>query len=225
MEIIDKFPLTGIYGGTFDPIHYGHLRIAEELLDHVGLKRILFIPSGAPRLRVAPAASRGHRSAMVRLAIQDNTRFSLDEREVNRPGISTTIQSLREFRCELGDHAALCFILGIDAFVKIDHWMEWQELFALCHIILVARPGYVPIGKNKTLSAEIQKEFVSRSVAYASDLESQSNGFIYTARTSLLEISASHIRSLIKNNKSIRYLLPENVVDYIQTNRLYTGNL
>ncbi|PSJ18501.1 nicotinate-nucleotide adenylyltransferase [Nitrosomonas supralitoralis] len=225
MEIIDKFPLIGIYGGTFDPIHYGHLRIAEELLDIAGLRRIFFVPSGAPRLRVAPAASRGHRSAMVRLAIQDNTKFSLDEREVNRPGVSTTIQSLREFRCELGDNATLCFILGIDAFVKINQWTEWQELFALCHIILVDRPGYVSINEHKALSKVVRKEFLSRSVAYSGDLGSQPNGFIYTAQTSLLEISASHIRSLIKNGKSIRYLLPENVVDYIKSNRLYTGNL
>ncbi len=225
MESIDKFPLIGIYGGTFDPIHYGHLRIAEELLNNTGLKRIIFVPSGVPRLRVAPVASRGHRSAMVRLAIQDNTKFSLDEREVNRPGVSTTIQSLREFRCELGDNVALCFILGIDAFVKIDQWAEWQELFALCHIILVARPGYVSISEDKALSAEIRKEFLSRSVIYAGNLELQPNGFIYTAQTSLLEISASQIRLLIKNNKSIRYLLPENVADYIQSNRLYTGDL
>ncbi len=225
MEIVDKFPVIGIYGGTFDPIHYGHLRIAEELLNNAGLKRILFVPSGVPRLRVAPAASRGHRSAMVHLAIQDNTKFSLDEREVNRPGVSTTIQSLREFRRELGDNAALCFILGIDAFVKIDQWAEWQELFTLCHIILVARPGYVSINEDKALSAEIRKEFLSRSVTYAGNLELQPNGFIYTAQTSLLEISASQIRLLIKNNKSIRYLLPENVADYIQSNRLYTGDL
>ncbi|WP_295624582.1 nicotinate-nucleotide adenylyltransferase [uncultured Nitrosomonas sp.] len=225
MEIGDKFPVIGIYGGTFDPIHYGHLRIAEELLNNAGLKRILFVPSGVPRLRVAPAASRGHRSAMVHLAIQDNTKFSLDEREVNRPGVSTTIQSLREFRRELGDNAALCFILGIDAFVKIDQWAEWQELFTLCHIILVARPGYVSINEDKALSAEIRKEFLSRSVTYAGNLELQPNGFIYTAQTSLLEISASQIRLLIKNNKSIRYLLPENVADYIQSNRLYTGDL
>ncbi|WP_297324918.1 nicotinate-nucleotide adenylyltransferase [Nitrosomonas sp.] len=223
MEAVDKFPLIGIYGGTFDPIHYGHLRIAEELLDIVGLQRIVFVPSGAPRLRAAPAASRNHRAAMVRLATQDNRLFSLDEREVNRLGVSTTVHSLREYKCELGDHSTLCFILGIDAFVKIHQWSEWQELFSLCHLIIVARPGYIAINEDQNLPAEIRKEFISRCVMNVSDLRLQSSGFIYTARTSLLEISASHIRSLINTGKSIRYLLPDNVSEYIKSNRLYTG--
>ncbi|MBS0300068.1 MAG: nicotinate-nucleotide adenylyltransferase [Proteobacteria bacterium] len=222
---MDKFPLVGIYGGTFDPIHYGHLRIAEELLDSIGLKRMIFVPSGAPRLRAAPAASRGHRAAMVRLAIQDNNRFTLDEREINRPGISTTVQSLREYQHELGNKAALCFVLGIDAFVKINQWSEWRELFNLCHLIMVARPGFVSIGDEKNLPAEIREEYSSRCVTSTSDLVWQSSGFIYTAHTSLLEISASQIRSLISAGKSIRYLLPESVAEYIKSNRLYTGNL
>ena len=225
MAVIDKLPLIGIYGGTFDPIHYGHLRVAEELLDIVGLKRMIFVPSGAPRLRAAPAASRGHRAAMVRLAIQDNNRFSLDEREINRPGISATVQSLREYRCELGDNTALCFVLGIDAFVKINQWSDWHELFDLCHFIVVARPGFVAIKADPNLPDELRKELSSRCVTNVSDLESQSSGLIYIAQTSLLEISASQIRLLLGAEKSVRYLLPENVVEYIKFNRLYTGNL
>ena len=224
-EVIDKFPLVGIYGGTFDPIHYGHLRIAEELLDSIGLQRMIFVPSGAPRLRAAPAASRGHRAAMVRLAIQDNSRFALDEREINRPGTSTTVQSLREYRCELGENTALCFVLGIDAFIKINQWSEWQTLLNLCHLIVVGRPGFVSISGEKDLPAEIRHEYSSRHAADASDLARQPGGCIYTARTSLLEISASQIRSLIGTAKSIRYLLPENISEYIKSNRLYTGNL
>lgn len=222
---IEKFPLIGIYGGTFDPIHYGHLRIAEELLDMISLKRIIFVPTGAPRLRAAPVAARNHRSNMVYLAIRDNSMFSLDEREVNRPGISTTIESLREYRCELGDRTALCFILGMDAFVKINHWHHWHELFNLCHMIIVARPGYLPISDQQYLPADIKKEFISRRVLNANDLELQTCGFIYAAPTTLLEISASHIRSLINSGKSIRYLLPEIVSDYIKSNCLYTGNI
>jgi nicotinate-nucleotide adenylyltransferase len=224
-EVIDKFPVVGIYGGTFDPIHYGHLRIAEELLDFTGLKRMIFVPSGAPRLRAAPAASRDHRAAMVQLAIQDNNRFSLDEREINRPGISTTVQSLREYRCELGENTALCFVLGIDAFIKIDQWSEWRMLFNLCHLIVVGRPGFVSVDDEKNLPAAIRKEYSVRHAEDADDLARQPSGCIYTARTSLLEISASHIRSLISAGKSIRYLLPESVAEYIKSNRLYTGNL
>ena len=225
MAAIDKFHLIGIYVGTFDPIHYGHLRIAEELLDMINLKRIIFVPSGAPRLRAAPIAARNHRSNMVHLAIRDNSMFSLDEREVNRPGVSTTIESLREYQCELGDSAALCFILGMDAFVKINQWHNWHELFSLCHMIIVSRPGYTSPNDYQILPVDIKKEFISRHVLNANDLGLQTSGFIYTAQTSLLEISASHIRSLINAGKSIRYLLPENVSDYIKSNCLYTGNI
>lgn len=223
VETIDKFPLTGIYGGTFDPIHYGHLRIAEELLDIAGLKQIIFVPSGSPRLRNAPAASRYHRSAMVRLAIEGNNKFVLDEREINRSGISTTVQSLREYRSELNDSTALCFILGVDAFIKLDQWTEWREIFRLCHLIIVARPGYVSLIEDRVLPIEIRDELSARCVQDAAALQSQSNGFIYAAQTSLLEISASHIRALLRAGKSIRYLLPENVSDYIKSNRLYNG--
>lgn len=221
MATIDKAAMVGIYGGTFDPIHYGHLRIAEELIDIIGLSRIIFVPAGAPRLRAAPVASRHHRAAMVRLAIQNNTMFSLDEREINRPGMSTTVASLREYKCELGEGITLCFILGIDAFVKINQWQNWYELFNLCHIVIVARPGYASINDHQSLPAEVRKEFIARHILNADDLKFQSNGFIYTAQTSLLEISASRIRSLISSGKSIRYLLPENVSDYIQSNYLY----
>lgn len=222
MQIINKLPLIGIYGGTFDPIHFGHLRIAEELCDTIGFQKILFVPSGAPRLRRTPAASRDHRAAMTHLAIQNNPRFELDEREINRPGITTTVQTLREYKRELGDNAALCFILGIDAFIKIDLWTEWLELFDLCHFIIVARPGHASLRETQQLSAVVQQEFSTRHIINATDLTLQSSGFIYTAQTSMLEISASQIRALLSASKSIRYLLPENVLDYIKSNRLYT---
>ncbi len=225
MGIIARMSLIGIYGGTFDPIHYGHLRIAEELTDMAGMQRIMFIPSGSPRLRNEPAASRNHRVAMTRLAIQDNPRFSLDEREVNRPGISTTVQTLREYRHELGDDAALSFIVGIDAFMKLNQWTEWLELFRLGHLIVVARPGYIPLEEDQQLPAEVRNEYIARRTTDASDLGSQPGGFIYAAHTSMLDISASRIRALINAGKSIRYLLPDNVSGYIQSNRLYTGNL
>ncbi|MBA3756808.1 MAG: nicotinate-nucleotide adenylyltransferase [Nitrosomonas sp.] len=225
METIDKFPLVGIYGGTFDPIHYGHLRIAEELLDIIGLKRTIFVPSGAPRLRAAPVAARNHRATMVRLAIQDNDMFTLDEREISRSGISTTVESLREYQYELGENMALCFILGIDAFIKINQWHNWHELFSLCHLIIVARPGYTSINDHQNLPADIRKELIARRILCTSDLGLQPNGCIYIAQTSLLEISASHIRSLITAGKSTRYLLPEIVSDYIKSNYLYVEKI
>ncbi|OQW39508.1 MAG: nicotinic acid mononucleotide adenylyltransferase [Proteobacteria bacterium SG_bin4] len=222
MSIINKLPLIGIYGGTFDPIHYGHLRIAEELCDTIGLQKIFFVPSGLPRLRQTPAASREHRAAMVRLAIEGNPRFELDTREINRTGVTATVQTLREYQHETRIDAAFCFILGIDAFIKIDQWTEWLELFNLCHFIIVARPGFASLTETQQFSDDVQHEFLSRRTAKVSDLALQSSGFIYTAQTSMLDISASQIRTLLSAGKSIRYLLPEKVHDYIKSNRLYT---
>lgn len=158
---------------------------------------------------------------MVSLAIHGNEKFSLDEREIHRRGISTTVESLRGYRNEVEDNSALCFLLGIDAFIKINQWHSWHELFDLCHIIVVPRPGYSMSGDSHDLHDDIKKELLSRHVQNPQDLTLQANGFVYTADTSLLEISASYIRSLIPAGKSIRYLLPENVSDYIKKNGLY----
>lgn len=221
MDTTESLPAIGIYGGTFDPIHYGHLRMAEELADIIGLQRVIFVPSGSPRLRAAPAAARMARSEMVRLAIQGNDRFTVDEREINRPGISTTIESLREFRAELGSRVALCFIIGADAFLKIDQWHEWRALFHVCHFVIVSRPGYAPVDSQFISSGDIESEWTQRRIFNADDLKLQPAGYIFTPRTSRLEISASQIRDLAGNGKSLRYLLPEVVADYIRLNSLY----
>ncbi len=221
MEVIDSLPAIGIYGGTFDPIHYGHLRMAEELVDVIGLQRMIFVPSGAPRLRAEPMAARMARSEMVHLAIQGNDKFSVDEREINRPGTSTTIESLRELRAEWGPCVALCFIIGTDAFLKIDQWHEWRELFHLCHFVIVSRPGYPPIDDRFICSIEIEPEWIKRRVFSVDDLKLQPAGYIFAPRTSRLEISASQIRDLASSGNSLRYLLPEVVADYIRLNSLY----
>ncbi|GKS69407.1 nicotinate-nucleotide adenylyltransferase [Nitrosomonas sp. PY1] len=221
----DKPSLVGIYGGTFDPIHFGHLRVAEELIDSINLQHIIFVPSGEPRLRGAPIGTRHQRTEMIRLAIQNNHRFSIDEREINRPGISTTVESLREFQRESVDNRILCFILGIDAFIKINQWHQWREIFNLCHLLVVARPGYDAIYDNQTVPQEVVQEFMLRRTISVNYLTQQSAGLIYIAQTSLLEISASQIRHLVSVDKSVRYLLPDRVSDYISTNHIYTERI
>ena len=218
----DKSSLIGIYGGTFDPIHFGHLRVAEELIDSINLQHIIFVPSGEPRLRNTPIGTRYQRTEMIRLAIQDNHQFSIDEREINRPGISTTVESLREFQRESIDNRILCFILGIDAFIKINQWYQWREIFNLCHLLVVARPGYGAIDDNQTVPQEIAQELRMRHVLSVNCLSQQAVGLIYIAHTSLLEISASRIRHLVNTGKSVRYLLPNKVSGYITTNHIYT---
>jgi len=219
--VTNKPFLVGIYGGTFDPIHYGHLRVAEELADEVGFQQVVLVPSGTPRLRNIPSGSRNQRAEMVRLAIQDNSRFVIDNREIHRPGVSTTVESLREFQTESISNRILCFIVGIDTFININQWIEWEEIFNLCHVIVVARPGYGSINDNQTLPQAVAQQLATRCAPSVNELMQQAAGLIYIARTSLLEISASHIRHLVSMNKSIRYLLPEIVADYIATNQLY----
>ena len=160
---------------------------------------------------------------MAHLAIQDNTKFSIDEREISRPGATTTVASLREYRLEFGEKAALCFIMGIDVFLKLHLWYCWQELFRLCHFVIVGRPGNAHVMNNEVLPRALRNECMSRWVTNANELERQSGGLVFAAKTSLLEISATQIRSLVASDKSVRYLLPEIVYDYIKINHLYVG--
>lgn len=215
--------LVGIYGGTFDPIHYGHLRVAEELVDAINFDQFFFVPAGTPRLRDAPIASKYHRSKMVDLSIRNNSRFSLDKREINRSGVSTTIESLREYQKEYNGQAALCFVMGADSFLKIHHWYLWHEIFQLCHLIVVDRPGSERMKELHNFPQEIQDACSQRWITSSSNLTNQSSGLIYIAQTTLLDISATRIRALTTVGKSIRYLLSEAVVDYIKTQHLYSG--
>lgn len=217
------YSLVGIYGGTFDPIHYGHLRVAEELADTIAFDQFFFVPAGEPRLRKAPIASKYHRARMVALSIQNNSRFSLDEREIKRAGVSTTVESLREYHAGYNGKAALCFIMGVDTFLKIHRWHHWLEIFQLCHLVIVDRPGSMRMMDRSDFPPIIQDACASRWITCPTDLANQFSGMIYIARTTLLDISATRIRKLVAADKSTRYLLPEAVSDYIKTHHLYSG--
>ncbi len=213
--------LIGVYGGTFDPIHYGHLRVAEELVEAAALDQLYFMPAGEPRLRDVPAASANHRAQMVMLAIQSNSHFFLDEREIKRSGESTTVESLHEYRRQYGECAVLCFILGADAFFKIHHWYRWRELFQLCHLIVVERPDSQRVASRHDLPCELRSACESRWTLNPVDLRRRLSGMIYIAPTTLLDISATRIRECIAANNSVGNFLPENVSDYIKTHHLY----
>jgi nicotinate-nucleotide adenylyltransferase len=216
-----RFPLIGIFGGTFDPIHYGHLRIAEEIVDTVNLQKMYFVPAGIPRLRRAPVVLPQHRVEIVRLAIQNNPTFILDEREIYRDGVSSSIDSVREFKREFGEEIILCFVIGVDAFIKLEEWNSWRELFNLCHFIISARPGYVFHSINELLPKELQKECSQRWVSSADSLRNVTSGLIFIGSTTMLDISATNIRAHIAAGRSIRYLVPDMAVNYISENKLY----
>jgi nicotinate-nucleotide adenylyltransferase len=214
--------LIGIFGGTFDPIHYGHLRIAEEVAEMIDVRKMHFIPAGYPRLRGSPEASLQHRTAMVGLAIEGNPRFILDEREIRRPGVSYSVESLRELKQELGEDATLCFVTGADAFMNLASWHRWRELFELCHFIIAARPGHVLTENLDILPQELSAECAPRWVSSVDSLRHATSGMIFIAQTTLLDISATVIRARVAAGKSIRYLIPDVALDYIAVNHLYS---
>jgi nicotinate-nucleotide adenylyltransferase len=212
---------VGILGGTFDPIHYGHLRLAEEMLESANLGEIRFLPTGNPPHRDTPQVSALHRSAMVRLAIADQPAFLLDDREVRRAGKCYTADTLRELRAELGAVQPLCLLMGGDAFLQLHTWHEWEQLFELAHIVVGYRPGFTLDERIHTATPELRRQYQQRLCTVAS-LSQQPHGGVVELAIPKLEISATLIRNRVAENRTIRYLLPNAVADYIHQHHLYS---
>jgi nicotinate-nucleotide adenylyltransferase len=217
---VDK-KAVGILGGTFDPIHFGHLRLAEEMLELAKLQQIRFIPTGMPPHRDVPKVPPQHRSAMVQLAIADQPAFVLDDREVNRTRPCYTVDTLRELRVELGVVQPLCLLMGGDAFLQLHTWHEWERLFELAHIVVGHRPGFTLEERIHAATPELRLHYQQRLCA-AEALSKHPAGRVVELAIPKLEISATLIRSRVAENRSIRYLLPNAVADYIYQHHLYT---
>jgi nicotinate-nucleotide adenylyltransferase len=209
----------GILGGTFDPIHFGHLRMAQELADAVRLDEVLFVPAAIPPHRQQPATSAQQRAGMVALAIQDHPSFRLDMRELLREGASYTIDTLQSLRMELGEETSISLLLGSDAFLGLPGWHHWQELLDLAHIVVAYRPN-APIVKEQ-LHPQLKQRCDTRLTDDASLLGKTRAGHIYMQHITALDISATLIRQCIQGSTSPRYLLPDSVIGYIETERLY----
>jgi len=213
----------GILGGTFDPIHNGHLRLAQEALEQCGMSAVRFIPSGTPPHRDAPHASAQHRLAMARLALQGNSAFALDEREIHRTDPCYTVDTLASLRAELGTQQPLCLLLGGDAFLQLHTWHEWNKLFALAHLVVMQRAGGPPLGNAMgKADTALQTEYQARLAPSARALQEAPAGAILVIDMPALEISATSIRERRMVGKNIRYLLPDTVAHYILTHKLYT---
>ena len=196
---------VGILGGTFDPVHIGHLIVAESVRIDLGLDEVLFVPAGQPWLKVdrdiTPAV---HRMEMVRLAILGNANFKLSKVEVERSGPSYTIDTVIELRNLLGAQVDLFFILGFDALAQLPQWKEPKKLIELCKLAVVPRVNLNPPNLND----------LERSIPGVSDR-------VKYVATPLIDISSSQIRERIAQGLSIRYLVPEKVEEYIAKYRLY----
>ncbi|MDA8129396.1 MAG: nicotinate-nucleotide adenylyltransferase [Betaproteobacteria bacterium] len=214
-------PPIGVFGGTFDPIHFGHLRLAEEMADALGLERILFIPAGQPPHRAAPGTAAAHRLAMVRRALAGNPRFEADAREVARPQPSYTVDTLAALRAELGAARPLWLLLGADAFLGLPGWHDWRKLFELANIAVATRAGAQAVQLGAIM--EPLKDEMSQRVAADVRSASAPAGSILLREMTPLDISATAIRDLLARHGSARYLLPDAVLDYIHELHLYSS--
>ena len=211
-------PKIGLLGGTFNPIHFGHLRMAQELADALSLDEVRFIPSANPPHKAVPKVSAKQRAEMVRMAIADNPLFKLDTRELERIGASYTIDTLVSLREELGASVALCLIMGSDAFVHLNTWARWQELLNYCHIILVQRPN---TAQQPKLAGELTTLLEENYTENIADLSQKPAGYIHMQAITPQDISSTDIRKALKNKLSARYLVPEKLIDYLFKYKLY----
>ena len=208
----------GILGGTFDPIHFGHLRLAEECADSLRLKQVRLVPAGKPWQRSGLIAPIEHRIEMARLGVESNPRFQVDAREAERAGPSYTVDTLASFRQEFGPAKPLVMIVGSDQFLNLPTWHRWQKLFELAHIA-VARRANEPFDLGE-LPAALAAMVTHRLTNDRSAL-GEPAGRVFSIEMTPLRISSSQIRTLARTRVSARYLLPLRVYEYILAHELY----
>lgn len=208
--------MIGIYGGTFDPIHLGHLRTALEVRDALNLEEVRFVPCRLPPHRAQPVASPEARMEMLRRAVADEPGFVADRREMDRPGPSYMVDTLADLRAELGAATPLGLILGHDAFLGLPGWHRWQELTNFAHLVVMTRPGGLTRGP-----AELYFRLEGRVAADAARLRAAPSGLVRFQPVTALDISATRIRDLLRAGRSARYLLPDAVLDFIRSSALY----
>ena len=211
----------GLLGGTFDPIHFGHLRMAQELAESLSLDEVRFIPSANPPHKAPPLVSAEHRAAMVQLAIAGNPTFKFDDRELHRTGASYTIDTLLSLRSELVQNTSLVLFMGSDAFTEFNTWHRWQEIIQLCHIALVQRPlTSIKEPLPKVLDTFLHNHYTEN----AEDLHESCAGYVTMQPITPLDISSTAIRNSLQSEHSARYLMPDNVLDYVHSQQLYNSN-
>jgi len=214
-----------ILGGTFDPVHYGHLRLADDVRTALALPEVRLVPAGKPPHRVAPQASACDRIAMLELGVREFPGLVVDAREINRRGKSYTVDTLGELRGEM-PHTPLALLIGADAFRGLPSWHRWSDLFVLAHLIVVPRPG---IATGTDLPDVLAREWNARRSDDPQVLRARLAGSIYLQPVAEQPISSTAIRAALAHggpeSVEIAGLLPAAVLAYIEANALYTHSL
>ena len=212
----------GLFGGTFNPIHIGHLRSGEEMAEAFRMEKVIFVPAAIPPHKVVhPLASAAHRFKMVEIATETNPAFSASDVELRREGKSYSIETITHFRNELGRSAELYFIMGMDSFLEITTWSRYEEILELCSFIVTTRPGY----RRKALD-----EILPVAVALRFCYDEQDDRYLHATGHAIhfseitdLAVSSTWIRDELRRGRRVRYLLPDGVLRYIEQNNLYSG--
>jgi len=218
---------TGIFGGTFNPIHYGHLRAAEEVREMLALDKILFIPSGTPAFKKTGLVSARHRYDMTKIAIKNNPFFEISDLEIKNRGISYSVDTLSKLAFK-HKNTEFFFILGIDAFLDLPKWKLPARLMELANLVIILRPGFSFIDLSSSpyllnVSKKKLRELDSgKKTKVSFSLKTGKKAFL--CKIAEIHISASRIRNLAMAGKNIKYLLPDSVESYIISHKLYISN-
>lgn len=207
--------LLGIFGGTFNPIHFGHLRAAEEVRDKLGIDKVIFMPSGNPPLKGSGLIEAFHRYDMTRLATSSNVNFAVSDLEILKTEKSYTVETFERL-LDIYPGDELFFILGLDAFLDMPNWWQPERLSGMVDFVVVTRPGSDPMDICK--SPYVRRE----EVAGIWSLDSGKK--VVTVNITPMDISSTNIRKSVKEGKSIKYLLPETVEQYIYSHKLYSSD-
>lgn len=206
----------GVFGGTFDPIHYGHLRSAYELLQDLRLSEVRFVPSAAPPHRGGTFAPAELRYRMVEVAVADQEGFAIDDCEFRREGPSYTVDTLTAIREERNE-TSICLIVGMDAYLGLTTWHRWDEILNLAHIIVAHRPGW-----QLPETGDLGELLARHGTENIDDLHRETGGRIYHHAVTQLEIASTEIRALVAAGNDPRFLMPDGVRDIIVASGCYT---
>ena len=207
-------PLVGAFGGTFDPVHNGHLRMAVEVKERLLFDRMFIVPSASPPLKDQTTGA-GHRLKMLQLALQSSESLQVDAREFQREGRSYTVDTLAELRQQLGNEASLVWCIGTDTLVTLSSWHQWQQLTDHAHLLVMARPGW-PLPEKGEVA-----EWIKGRLTAPESLSLRPSGGVAVVELTQLEISSSAVRELIAKGHSAEFLVPDSVWHYIKAEGLY----